>query len=371
MKTRVLASQVAGLQSLDWFDECLRDQVNIIRDVAQRIKEALGWADPTMERAVQLWENALRAAEKQAGKAEKMAAQEGGGKYSFKGYDEDSGRGIYEGNFPVGTLKSAKAERILGYIQNVWSKTPINLIVKNEDGTTRTIQAQFDPTYDPSGNTPSDASKLMGGNRHGSHAEQRVTLDLADDYYQIASEAKFNYSKAETGKETATHQNVKQWHYFVNDILFQEYGKNETAPYRVTINVKERDDGQFVYSFNAERQNERPSTRRTLHADVNQAGNTDEANAQPFKNSIPPKAYEVNSKFSISDEERLRSVAEDLRNQMKRTTRLKADAKAVRAVAADLLEGFESQMDKGDLAGRLQSLYDRISGDRDISPTPT
>lgn len=341
--------------------------MDIIRDVAQRIKEALGWADPTMDRAAQLWENALRAAEKQAGKSQKNTAQEGGGKYSFKGYDEDSGRGIYEGNFPVGTLKSAKAERIHGYIQNVWSKTPINLIVKNEDGTTRTIQAQFDPTYDPSGNTPSDASKLMGGNRHGSHAEQRVTLDLADDYYQIASEAKFNYSKAETGKETATHQNVKQWHYFVNDILFQEYGKNETAPYRVTINVKERDDGQFVYSFNAERQNERPSTRRTLHADVNQAGNTDEANAQPFKNSIPPKAYEVNSKFSISDGERLRSVAEDLRNQMKRTDKPKTDAKAVRAVAADLLEGFESQMDKGDLAGRLKSLYDRISGDRDIS----
>lgn len=69
----------------------------------------------------------------------------------------------------------------------------------------------------------------------------------------------------------------------------------------------------------------------------------------------------------ISDGERLRSVAEDLRNQMKRTDKPKTDAKAVRAVAADLLEGFESQMDKGDLAGRLKSLYDRISGDRDIS----
>lgn len=130
---------------------------------------------------------------------------------------------------------------------------------------------------------------------------------------------------------------------------------------------QEASDVNSKFSFNAERQNERPSTRRTLHADVNQAGNTDEANAQPFKNSIPPKAYEVNSKFSISDGERLRSVAEDLRNQMKRTDKPKTDAKAVRAVAADLLEGFESQMDKGDLAGRLKSLYDRISGDRDIS----
>ena len=48
-----------------------RKIMDIIRDVAQRIKEALGWADPTMDRAAQLWENALRAAEKQAGKSQK------------------------------------------------------------------------------------------------------------------------------------------------------------------------------------------------------------------------------------------------------------------------------------------------------------
>ena len=62
------------------------------------------------------------------------------------------------------------------------------------------IQAKFDPYVDKSQNTPTDASKLTGGNRHGTHSEQRVTLDLADDYYTIASDAKYNYSKMETGK---------------------------------------------------------------------------------------------------------------------------------------------------------------------------
>lgn len=203
--------------------------------------------------------------------------------YSFEGYDEKTRKGIYQSNFPKGTPKLAKSQRILELIQNVWSKKPIDLVIQNEDGTTRTIQAQFDPTYSEDENIRTDASKLMAGNRHGTSSEQRVTLDMADDYYQIASEAKYNYSKPETGKDSATHQGVLQWHYFVNDILFQEYGEKEMTPYRVTINVKERNDGQFVYSFNAERQESKKgsSTRRTLHADVNQTAESGKANAQP------------------------------------------------------------------------------------------
>lgn len=159
-------------------------------------------------------------------------------------------------------------------------------MVQDADGSTRTIEARFDPTFDEGENTRTDASKLMVGNRHGSASEQRVTLDLADDYYEIAAESTYNYSKSETGKSSATHEGVKQWHYFINDILFQEYGEKETTPYRVTINVKERSDGDYVYSFSAERQNERSSTRRTLHADVNQTAKGGEANAQPSVDSI-------------------------------------------------------------------------------------
>ena len=222
----------------------------------------------------------------------KNTASEGGGvKYSFKGYDPDTGRGIYQSNFPLGTPKKEKAARILNFIQNVWSKNPIELVVE-ENGERRVIQAQFDPDYDESGNRPTDASKLMGGNRHGNASDKRVTLNLADDYYQIASEAVYNGFKNETGKDTPTHKDVTVWRYFINDILYQEYDNEEPVPYRVTVNVKERADGQFVYSFSAERDNgqfvdevnkqkERPSTRQTLHAAVNQFGKTEEANAQP------------------------------------------------------------------------------------------
>lgn len=215
------------------------------------------------------------------------------------GTDEKSGKPIYQSNFPKGTPKAAKAQRILSLIQNVWSKKPISLVVQNADGSTRTIEAKFDPTYIEEEGVQTDAKKLMGGNRHGNTAEQRVTLDLADDYYEIAAESTYNYSKSEMGKTSPTHKGVKQWHYFINDILFQEYGKKETTPYRVTINVKERSDGEFVYSFSAERQNERLSTRRTLHADDTQSARGGESNAQPSVDSI--RQSNANSQENSSD----------------------------------------------------------------------
>lgn len=214
------------------------------------------------------------------------------------GTDRESGKPIYQSNFPKGTPKAAKAQRILALIQNVWSKKPISLVVRNADGSTRTIDAKFDPTYSEVRGVQTDAKKLMGGNRHGTSGEQRVTLDLADDYYEIAAESTYNYSKSETGKASATHDGVKQWHYFINDILFQEYGEKETTPYRVTINVKERSDGEFVYSFSAERQNERSSTRRTLHADVTQSTDSELGNAQPSIDSIRQTVADSQEKSS-------------------------------------------------------------------------
>ena len=212
------------------------------------------------------------------------------------------GRPIYESNFPKGTPKAAKSERILNYIQNVWSKKPIPLVISNGEKS-RTIYAQFDPTIDRSKNVPTDASKLAGGNRHGNHTEQRVTLDLADDYYEIASESAYNYSKRETGKDIRTHDDVIMWHYFVNEIYFAEYGDKELVPYTVTINVKEKLNGEYVYSFNAEKEF---STQRTLHAAVNAEKG---ANGELFFDDIIPDSSEKsNTNFSQADADYLNAV---------------------------------------------------------------
>lgn len=263
-----------------------------LREWVENLKIALEGlqADRTESRAMmqyarelqEIWDNALMdAARNNRGTVAAESRQQ-----ARVGTDEESGKPIYQANFPKGTPKAAKAQRILSLIQNVWSKKPISLVVRDADGRARTIEARFDPVYIEEEGVQTDAKKLMGGNRHGNAAEQRVTLDLADDYYEIAAESTYNYSKSETGKSSATHKGVKQWHYFINDILFQEYGEKETTPYRVTINVKERSDGEFAYSFSAERQNERSSTRRTLHADDTQSARGGESNAQPSVDSI-------------------------------------------------------------------------------------
>ena len=302
----IMAKENPGLyeQIREWLSNFAEKLRKAFTGTAARHEEARAMMQYA-EEMQQIWDNALAGAVRNAEAATEngtTAPNNGTARVrnSFKGYDEETGKKIYEANFPKGTPREAKAERILHYIQNVWSKKPISLVIRNEDGSSRKIEAQFDPTYSEQQGEETDARKLMGGNKHGSAAEKRVTLDLADDYYDIATDATYNYSKGETGKTIATHEGVTQWHYFINDILFQEYGEKETTPYRVTIDVKERSDGQFVYSFSAERQNKRSGTRRTLHAAVTHTEN-DVGNAQSSETTIPQPGEKSNPKFSVRE----------------------------------------------------------------------
>ena len=201
---------------------------------------------------------------------------------AFVGYDAETGRGIYRSNFEDNTPKAKKSERVIRLIQDVWSKNPIDLVVENEDGSKSVIKAEFDPRFDEGENTRSDAAKLAAGNRHGTAGEKRVTLNLADDFYRIIQESTYSGSKAETGKTSDTHAGVNMWRYFVNPILYIERSGDETTPYTVSIDVKQKDNGNFVYSFHAERdaKNNGQPAPQTLHAAVNGAEN-DTANGLP------------------------------------------------------------------------------------------
>lgn len=283
-ENKTLAETIA-----EWLHSFYEDIKAAFEGIEARSKEAQAMTE-YMDELVKLWDDALIEASKGESK------QSGKTKYSFDGYAED-GRGKYTGDYPKGTPKSAKAKDILSYIQNVWSKKPIKLQIW-ENGQRKTIEAQFDPTYDESTRTYNDASKLMGGNRHGTATEQRVTLDLASDYYKIASEAQYNYSKAETGKATKAHEDVKIWHYFVNGIYFAEHGTKEYEPYMVTINVKEKTDGSFVYSFSAEKE-KRLTTLETLHA-PGRRGEKATASGKPSDLTVP----QADSKVKLSELDR-------------------------------------------------------------------
>jgi hypothetical protein len=128
------------------------------------------------------------------------------------------------------------------------------------------------------------------------------------------------------------------WHYFVNDIYFAEYGEESLTPYTVTINVKEKNDGDFVYSFSAEKAKE-PSTRQTLHAGVNTYQG---ANGELFlDNSISDSAEKVNrnsEKISYSrkthtpsPEEAKRNLAENAREVLRMSSVSKLSGKEFEA----------------------------------------
>ena len=114
-----------------------------------------------------------------------------------------------------------------------------------------------------------------------------MTLNLADDFYRIIQESTYSGSKAETGKTSDTNAGVNMWRYFVNPILYMERSGNETTPYTVSIDVKQKDNGNFVYSFHAERdaKNNGQPAPQTLHAAVNGVEN-DTANGLPIKGGI-------------------------------------------------------------------------------------
>lgn len=293
---------------------------------------------------------ALVQANEEAFAGEETAEIESERQYKFDGYAKD-GRGMYSSNFPKGTPKAAKSERILNYIQNVWSKNPISLKITDENGNAKTILAEFDPTYVDDSETRTDATKLMGGNRHGTSAEQRVTLDLADDYYQLLEESTYNYSRDETGKDTSTHEGVTQWHYFVNDILFAEHGSDKYTPYRVSINIKEKPDGNFVYSYSAEKE-EGSTAQRTLHAAVSHDDNVI-TNDQPSDNSISHPDGSVNTPYYsdsvvTSPDERVRE------------TRRSAEAQEI---TAEDSTAFERASEEFGLSVRFYDAAPDVSGD--------
>ena len=116
-----------------------------LREWVENLKIALEGlqADRTESRAMmqyarelqEIWDNALMdAARNNRGTMETESRQQ-----ARVGTDAESGKPIYQSNFPKGTPKAAKAQRILSLIQNVWSKKPIFLVVRDADGNLKLV----------------------------------------------------------------------------------------------------------------------------------------------------------------------------------------------------------------------------------------
>ena len=83
----------AAIQRMVRENRTLAEKIrDIIRDMVRQVKEAIGKADPTLERAQKLWDDAFKAAEKQVNRIQgqkNTASESGKGRHSIK-YDENN-----------------------------------------------------------------------------------------------------------------------------------------------------------------------------------------------------------------------------------------------------------------------------------------
>ena len=265
-----IRTAVAALGSKDAAIKALKDDIESLEKINTMFDSLLTKAGESYK------------AEHGAGQKNNADQAAGDVKFSYKGKTED-GRSIYKTNYVKGTPKSVKQQDLIELVQNIWSEKPITLdVIRN--GKPQKIVAQFNPEL----TERSDLSKLAFGNRKGTASDQRITLDLASDFYQIAEESKYTKSKEETGKkDNPAHDGVFNWDYFVTNLIYQDENDNNIECY-MNIDVKEKSDGHFFYSFAIKK----GTAPQTLLAVV-----TDKSATVPI-DSIPEIKKSVKQKFS-------------------------------------------------------------------------
>jgi hypothetical protein len=225
-----------------------------------------------------------------------QAAEENGGtrgppeKYSMVGYGPN-GLKTYKSDFSSDMTATEKQEYLYSLIKAVWSKKPLQLTIL-QDGKERSISARFDGES----NGQEFAGKMAFGNRRGTRTERLISLNLADDIWEIASESTYDASKGGI-KETLAHDGSERWHYFVNAINYvDEQQPSRNGVYDFNLDVMEREDGNFVYTFALKKR--RDNAPRTFAAGVN--GNN-AADANSSDTSIRRTEQKSQEKFSADD----------------------------------------------------------------------
>lgn len=210
-------------------------------------------------------------------------------KYSMVGRGEN-GLKTYKSDFSSDMTVEEKKTYMYRLITDVWAKKPLQLTIL-QDGKERQITARFDGEA----NGEKFAGKMAYGNRRGNRTERLITLNLANDIWEIANESRYDTSKREF-KQTRMHQSSERWHYFVNAVNYVDDAQpGRNGVYDFNLDVMERDDGDFVYTFSLKKR--RTDAPRTFTAGVDGKNTADVGSS---KNSISKTGETVKGKFSAS-----------------------------------------------------------------------
>ena len=260
------------------------------------IEEICADAYAGMDRLPEAKTRIIQKAAKTAQDAQQTAEENGGTrgppeKYSMVGYGSN-GLKTYKSDFSSDMTATEKQEYLYSLIKSVWSKKPLQLTIL-QNGKERSISARFDGES----NGQEFAGKMAFGNRRVTRTERLISLNLADDIWEIASESTYDASKGGI-KETLAHDGSERWHYFVNAINYvDEQQPSRNGVYDFNLDVMEREDGNFVYTFALKKR--RDNAPRTFAAGVN--GNN-AADANSSDTSIRSAEQKSQEKFSAAED---------------------------------------------------------------------
>lgn len=282
-------------------------------------------------------------------------------KYSMVGRGEN-GLKTYKSDFGSDMTVEEKKTYMYRLITDVWAKKPLQLTIL-QDGKERQITARFDGEA----NGERFAGKMAYGNRRGNRTERLITLNLANDIWEIANESRYENSKGEF-KQTRMHESSERWHYFVNAINYVDDAQpGRNGVYDFNLDVMERDDGDFVYTFSLKKR--RTDAPRTFTAGVD---GKNAADAGSSKNSISKTGETVKGKMSAQDgryrdlmgekaAQYVRRLESRLVNELAENLSVPGQAKreVLRPMAEEALRTFftDGQLDRARLNDLFETAY--------------
>ena len=340
--------------------------------------------------------------------------QTGETQYKFMGHTED-GTEVYE---------TSEAVKQLSYDQRI--KKFLEQMVQASEGQSVTFEqnggsyaARFDEISSRK-NIYGDKGNRVSGNSDRNGWKAKINLGAEGDLLSALENMAYTDSQKESGKNGSGHKKVSGWDYYTKTVQID--GK----VYELLANVSQSENGNRVYQVRLRENKNKtaaPIIRKVNDHGFESGEAVDNSITQPAPdgkgknpegiNGAEETAYSVgdfkskrrpasngssvqkggarsaatSSDTSITQPalggkgknsggqksqgasfrelERRAEVIEYLRGQMKRTKGLKADAKAVKTLAGELVGEYSSGYDKAALSTQLQSLYDTYANRTD------
>ena len=220
-------------------------------------------------------------------KAQKNTTDDGGVQYSLKGYTAD-GTEVYETSPETLALPWSERRKVFK-----------DLMSNQYRGRTARFYNDRTGEYDYATFSKDDVGKSIHGNKRSDPAGRDAFVNTGADgsVFDLVENAKHDGYAKERGKTTKAHKGVSMWDYYVKTVQI------DGIVFDMNINVRQRHDGEFVYSVQLnENKNKTPAPilARAYNHQGEMAGRQSGSHTDVSVNSMPQPDGAV-KQYSLKD----------------------------------------------------------------------